>query len=122
MDSKEQKPLDSQIGMRFSSEDEEKRCYIDLRGDLIKLLYLIEDEQKGTGNAELFLFGLLVDLASANTLCKNKLTKVLIKIHALADNNYQYKTMTHTQIKRQIMESRGILDHLIDEKSKKSNK
>ena len=121
MENKEKKPLDSRIGMRFSSE-EEKRCYIDLRGDVIKLLYLIEDEQAGKGNAQLFLFGLLTDLASANTLCDNKLTKVLIKIHALADNNNQYKTMTHTQIKRQIMESRGILDHLIDEKVKELNK
>ncbi len=119
MENKEIKPLDSQTGMRFSSEEEEKKCYIDLRGDLIKLLYLIEDEQKGEGNAELFLFGLLVDLSSANTMSNYKLTKILIKIHALADNNFQYRTMTHTQIKRQIMESRGILDHLIDDKSKK---
>ena len=122
MDSKEITPLDSQIGMRFSSEEEEKNCFIGLRGDLIKLLYLIEDEQKGVGDAELFLFGLLVDLSSANTMSGYKLTKVLIKIHALADKNCQYRTMTHTQIKRQIMESRGILDHLIDDKSKKNDK
>lgn len=118
MENKENNPLDSQIGMRFSPE-EEKNSFIDIRSGLVKLLYLIEDEQKGQGSAELWLFGFLFDLASANTLCGNKLTKVIVKIHALADNNYQYKTMTHAQIKRQIMESKGILDHLIGDKDKK---
>ncbi len=112
-------PLDSQTGVHFSSE-EEKTCYIDIRSSLIKLLYLIEDEQKGEGDAEFFLFGLLYDLSSSNTLCSNKLTKVLVKIHVLADNNFQYKTMSHAQIKRQIMESKGILDHLIGDKPKKN--
>lgn len=120
MENKENNPLDSQIGIRFSSEEEERICFIDIRSSILKLLYLIEDEQKGEGNAELFLFGLLVDIASANTMCNNKLTKVLVKIHALADKNYQYKTMTHAQIKRQIMESKGILDHLIGDKPRKN--
>jgi hypothetical protein len=122
LENKEKKPLDSQVGMRFSSVEEEKKCFIEIRGDLIKLLYLIEDEQKGQGDAELFLFGLLYEIASANTMSNNKLTKVLVKVHVLMDNNYQYKTMSHTQIKRQIMESRGILDHLIGEQPKKTNK
>ena len=56
----------------------------------------------------------MYELASSNTLCNNKLTKVVVKIHGLYDN-LQYKEMTHSQIKRQIMESRGILDHLINE-------
>lgn len=119
MDNKEVNPLDSQLGMHFSPE-EEKSCYIDIRSNLVKLLYLIEDEQKGKGSAEIWLYGFLYDLASSNTLCSNKLTKVIVKVHALADNNFQYKTMTHAQIKRQIMESKGILDHLIGDKPKKS--
>ena len=117
-------PLDSQNSIRFSSEQEERACFIDMRSSIIKLLYLIEDERKDSNdtNAELFLFGLLLDLSSANTMSGCKLTKVLVKIHALADNNFQYKTMTHAQIKRQIMESKGILDHLIDDKPSKKNK
>lgn len=119
MDNKVNNPLDSHTGVHFSPE-EEKSCYIGIRSDLVKLLYLIEDEEKGVGDAQLFLFGFLFDLASSNTLCGGKLTKVVVKIHALADQNYQYKRMTHAQIKRQIMESKGILDHLIGDKPKKN--
>ena len=118
MENRVENPLDSQARIRFSPE-EEKNCFIDIRSNLVKLLYLIEDEQAGKGNAELWLFGFLVDLASSNTLCNNKLTKVIVKVHALVDNDFQYKTMTHAQIKRQIMESKGILDHLIGDKPKK---
>lgn len=122
MENKEYNPLDSHNGMRFSSEEEERSCLIDMRSSILKLLYLIEDEQKpdSESDASLFLFGLLVDISSANTMSNYKLTKVLVKIHALADNNLQYKTMTHAQIKRQIMESKGILDHLIGDKPKKN--
>ena len=35
-----------------------------------------------------------------------------MKIHGLYDED-KYKTMTHAQIKRQIMECRGIVDGLI---------
>lgn len=120
MENKDFNPLDSQNGIRFSSE-EEKICFIDMRSAILKLLYLIEDEQKNPAevSAELYLFGLLTDLASANSMSNYKLTKVLVKINALADNNLQYKTMTHAQIKRQIMESKGILDHLIGDKPRK---
>lgn len=111
-------PLDSQMCVRLSPE-EEKNCFIDVRSNLIKLLYLIEAEQRNEADAELFLFGFLYDLSSANKLCGSKLTKVLVKVNALADNNFQYRTMTHAQIKRQILESKGILDHLIGDKPKK---
>lgn len=114
-------PLDSQVRIRFSPE-EEKECLIDVRSNLIKLLYLIEDERAGKGSAELWLYGFLLDLSSANTICDNKLTRVIVKIHALADNKNQYKTMTHAQIKRQIMESKGILDSLIGDKPVRKNK
>lgn len=118
MENKEgQQPLDSEevtVRIRFSPV-EEKDCYINLRSQLIKLLYMIEAEQKGEGDIGLWFYGFMFELASSNTLCNNKLTKVVVKIHGLYDNN-QYKTMTHAQIKRQIMESKGILDHLIGDK------
>lgn len=122
MENKEFNPLDSQNVIRFSSEQEEKACFIDLRSSILKLLYLIEDEQKNPleTNAELFLFGLLTDISSANSMSNYKITKVLVKINALADNNLQYKKMSHAQIKRQIMESKGILDHLIGDKPRKN--
>lgn len=119
-DKKITNPLDSQTGVRFSGEEEAKRAFIDARSEIIKLLYLIEAEQEGEGDAELFLLGLIVDLSSINKLSDYRITKVLIKIHALSDNDFQYKRMTHAQIKRQIMESKGILDHLIGDKPKKN--
>ncbi len=121
MENKEHDPLDSQNSIRFSSEQEEKACFVDLRSSILKLLYLIEDEQKNPDefDAELYLSGLLVDISSANSMSQYKITKVLVKINALADNNFQYKKMTHAQIKRQIMESKGILDHLIGDKPKR---
>lgn len=119
MENKLVTPLDSQVRVRLTPE-QEKSSFIDVRSNLVKLLYLIEDEQNGKGDAQFWLYGFLYDLASTNTLCGDKLTKVLVKIHALADEHFQYKTMTHAQIKRQIMESKGILDHLIGDKPRKN--
>lgn len=99
--------------LRFSPE-EERECYIGLRSQLIKLLYMIEAERKGEADIGLWFYGFMFSLASSNTLCHDKLTQVVVKIHGLYDNS-QYKGMTHAQIKRQIMESRGILDHLIED-------
>lgn len=106
------------VKIHFSPE-EERSCYIALRGQLIKLLYMIEKERRGEGDIGLWFYGMMFDLASANSLCHNKLTKVVVKIHGLYDNN-QYKHMEHAQIKRQIMESKGILDYLIGDKGEKS--
>lgn len=108
----------SDVSLRFSSE-EEKEYYLGLKGQLIKLLYLIEEEQKGTGSAELYLYGFMYELKSANVMCKNKLTKVCVKLHGLF-HEYQYKNMTHDEIKRQIFECKGIVDHLIKEMSNKT--
>lgn len=109
-------PLQEQgpIKMRFTPE-EEKNCYISLRSQVIKLLYMIEAEQRGEADISLWFYGFMFELASSNTLCNNKLTKVVVKIHGLYDES-AYKTMTHDQIKRQIMESKGILDHLIGDR------
>lgn len=114
MENKDEKPLDSQptIRIRFSPE-ERKDCYIKLRSDVVKLLCLIEEEQAGKGDASNWFYGFMYYLASANSICGNTLTKVVVKIHGLFED-FKYKTMTHTQIKRQIMESKGILDHLIN--------
>lgn len=115
---KEGFPLDSGDGVKIHfSPEEEKECYINLRNQLIKLLYMIEAEKRGEGDISLWFYGFMFELASSNSLCNNKLTKVIVKIHGLYDNN-QYKEMTHAQIKRQIMESRGILTHLIGDEKK----
>lgn len=116
MENKEFKPLDpeSPDNQLCFSPAVEKDYYVNLNNQLIKLLYIIEDEQNGKGEAKLWLHGFMFELSSANVLCKGKLTKVVIKVHGLYENNH-YKEMTHKEIKRQIMESRGIIDHLISE-------
>lgn len=100
--------------IRFSPE-EERECFVALRGQLIKLLYMIESEMKGECTIDLWFYGFMLNLASSNALCHNKLTQVIVKIHGLYDGSH-YKQMSHAQIKRQIMESKGILDHLIGDK------
>lgn len=100
------------VKIRFSN-DEKRKCFQSLRRKIVKLLYLIEEERDGSIQIDQWFYGFMFELASSNSLCDNELTDVVVKIHGLYDNN-NYKTMTHGQIKRQIMESRGILDHLID--------
>lgn len=98
------------VTLRFSPE-EEKEYYLGLKSQLIKLLYLIEDERKGQGSAELYLYGFMYELKNANILCRNKLTKVCVKMYGLF-NDDAYKNMEHSEIKRQIFECKGIVDHL----------
>lgn len=94
------------------SSKAKKECYINIRSQVIKLLYMIEDEQKGICAADLWFYGFMFELLSANDLCNNELIRVVVKIHGLYDKNH-YKNMSHSQIKKQIMECKGILDHLI---------
>ena len=96
------------------SKEEEKEYYANLKKQLVKLLYLIEDEQKGNGNAELFFYGLIYELHSANILCENKLTRVYVKMSGLY-TNLQYKEMSHEDIKRQIFECKGMVEHLFQQ-------
>lgn len=107
-------PLDSEGVVKIRLSDSERgRCYRSLRRKIIKLLYLIEQEQrKEIDSIDRWFYGLVFELSSSNTLCDNELTDVLVKIHGLYEQD-KYKTMTHDQIKRQIMESKGILDFLI---------
>lgn len=109
----EENPLDSQVIVKIRFTKEEKRqCFMSLKKKVIKLLYLIEEEQKGNIQIDHWFYGFIFELSSSNALCDNALTDVLVKIHGLYENN-NYKTMTHDQIKRQIMESKGILDYLL---------
>lgn len=93
----------------------ERECYVNLKKALIKLLYMIEEEMNDpTHEIKLWFYSFMLDLVSTNNLCNQKLTKVVVKIHALFDKNH-YKEMSHQQIKRQIFESKGIVDYLIKE-------
>lgn len=97
----------------------EKECYVELKKSLIKVLYMIEDEIKTGESKDSFFYGFMYELVSSNNLCHEKLTKVVVKMCGLFHDNH-YKQMTHQQIKSQIMESRGIVEHLIKDLSSKS--
>lgn len=102
------------------TKEEKIEYYKGLRNQLIKLLYLIEDERKGQGSAELYFYGFIFELKSANILCGNELTKVCVKMFGLF-NDDAYKSMTHEDIKRQIFECKGTIDHLIKQLSQKES-
>ena len=116
MDSKETIQLGS--APEFDKErsipysDETKRAtYATLSKEVIKLLCLIEDEEKGGRPASPWFDNFMYELGSANALCGNALVKVILKINGLY-RNYAYRSMSHDDIKRQIMDSKAILDHL----------
>ena len=74
------------VSLHFSLE-EEKEYYLGLENQLIKLLYLIEDEKAGKNSADLYFYGFIYELKNANLLCQNKLTKVCVKIFGLYNNS-----------------------------------
>lgn len=120
MENKEEMyPLDSQCTVQLHYKPEQQRAsFLSLKKKVVKLLFLIEEEQKGNIQLDKWFDGLMFELFSANELCENKLVDVVTKIYGLY-NKKQYRTMTHNQIKRQIMESKGILDYLIEEATTK---
>ena len=99
-------------GKLHFSVAEERAYYLSFKNQLIKLLYIIEDEFKGKASAELFFCGLMFELRSANVLCHNKLTKVCVKMFGLY-NDFAYRNMTHDDIKKQIFECKGIVEYLV---------
>lgn len=116
MDSKEMIQLgtapefDKERSIPYS--DETKRAtYVTLSKEVIKLLCLIEEEEKGGRSASLWFDNFMYELGSANALCGNALVKVILKVNGLY-RNYAYRSMSHDDIKRQIMDSKAILDHL----------
>lgn len=111
--------LDSQCEVKLHYKPEQQRAaFASFRKKVVKLLFLIEEEQKGNVQLDKWFDGFIFELFSANELCDNRLIDVVNKIYGLY-NKKQYKSMTHSQVKRQIMESKGILDYLIEETSKK---
>ena len=113
--------------IKLSKSDEKIACYKGVHKSLIKLLCLIEEEGKyadaqmcdNTMDISLWFYGFVFELSSSNTLCDGSLTKILVKIHGLYEKD-KYRTMTHAQIKRQIMDSVGIIKHLIEDEEKTS--
>lgn len=80
-----------------------KRC--------IKILYLIEDEGKGInkGAADDYIVGQLFEVASANILFEGALIDIIVKLNGIKD----YANQPYPLIRKQIFETKGIIDHLL---------
>jgi hypothetical protein len=93
------------------SPDAKKEFLKKLGGRIIKILYLIEDENKGesmAGTAESYILGQIFELNSANILFDNTLTDVLIKLNSVL----HYREAEFKQVRKQLLEAKGIVDHL----------
>ncbi len=118
------------------SSEQKLNCYKQIYTSLLKLLDLIESElgegkqrykNKEVENCKIdissWFENFIYTIHESDKLCDYKLTKVLMKIYGLYDKTdkgeYKYKTMTHQEYKNQIMESREIVKHLMDEQQKK---
>ena len=104
---------DEEKVLTFSNLEKINACKI-VHKNLIKLLFLIEAEKDTGEPVHNWFVTFMLDLRSTNSICDCKLTKVLIKMNSLYEKDH-YKELEHGQIKRQIMESRGIVEHLIAE-------
>lgn len=87
---------------------ESKRAYLEkLRNEVIKILYVIENEQKTQESALGFIAGLLFEVNSANQLFNNQLIKVIVKLNGIKEN---YKNIPFADVRKQVFEARGIVD------------
>lgn len=84
-----------------------KRC--------IKILYLIEDETKNTVQDEHrittddYIVSQLFEVNSANILFDGALVDVIVKLNGIRD----YKNLPYSLVRKQIFETKGIIDHLL---------
>lgn len=119
------------------SSEQKLNCYKNIHTSLLKLLDLIESElgegkqryqnkEKIDGdkiNINLWFQDFIYTIYQCDKLCNYTLTKVFVKIHGLYDLDetgvHKYKSLSHREYKNQIMESREIVKHLIDEEQKK---
>lgn len=99
-------------GLVFTAENK-KTTYAILSKELVKLLCLIEGEEDGGRSALPYFDSFMYFLSTANVLCGNSLlmTKAVVKIAGLYENG-AYQKMSHSDIKRQVMDAKAIIDHL----------
>ena len=92
---------------------EGKRKYLEkLIGKVIKILHMIE-ERKETGiEPEDFIYGQLIEIASANQLFDNELIEIIVKLNIVY---LGYKDMEFRAVKKQIFEIKNKINYLLGE-------
>lgn len=95
---------------------EGKRKYLEkLIGKMIKILHMIE-ERKETGiEPEDFIYGQLIEIASANQLFDNELIEIIVKLNVIY---LGYKDMEFKAVKKQIFEIKNKINYLLGELDK----
>lgn len=64
--------------------NESKRHYLTkLIGKFIKILYLIEEEKDTGISPKCYIYGLLIELSSANQLFDNELIEIIVKLNII---------------------------------------
>ena len=95
------------LGLSLSA----KISYLEkLRNKIITILYLIEQQKENPEiNPDTHLQSLLFDVNAANLLFEDQLSEIIIKIYGIAK---QYKDSTHSVIRKQVLETRRLVDDL----------
>lgn len=91
--------------------DEAKKIYLtSLIGKVLKILHLVEEEEK-TGYSPLpFVANQLFELNAANTLFNGELVTVIVKLKAVYD---EMATLPFKEIRKQIFEIKRIINSMI---------
>lgn len=97
------------------SADGKKKYLEKLIGRMIKILYLIEEEPKTGNSPEYYIYGQLIELASANQLFEQELTDIIVKLNYVYGN---YNKVEFKDIKRQIFEIKNNINYLLGELTK----
>lgn len=95
------------LGLSLSA----KISYLEkLRNKIITILYLIEQQKENPEiNPDTYLQSLLFDVNAANLLFEDQLSEIIIKIYGIAK---QYKDSSHSVIRKQVLETRRLVDDL----------
>lgn len=96
------------LGLSLSA----KISYLEkLRNKVITILYLIEQQQENPEtNPDNYLQSLLFDVNAANLLFEDKLSEVVIKLVGVSTT---YRNSAHNVIRKQVLETRRLIDDLI---------
>ena len=96
------------LGLSLSA----KISYLEkLRNKVITILYLIEQQKENPEiNPDNFLQSLLFDVNAANLLFEDQLSEVIIKLVGISTT---YKNSAHNVIRKQVLETRRLVDDLM---------
>ena len=95
------------LGLSLSA----KISYVEkLRNKVITILYLIEQQKENPEiNPDNYLQSLLFDVNAANLLFEDQLSEVIIKLFGISTT---YKNSAHNVIRKQVLETRRLVDDL----------